>query len=121
MTVAARNKQLVREAFQPWEEGNSAPFFALISENVKLTVIGTTAVSGVYYSKQALIEKAFDPLLDLLEGPLLVRLIDLTAEDEKIFLRFDSQGTAKTGLHYNQVYCFAMVMKNDRITEIVTG
>jgi len=119
MTTAADNKRLVREAFGPWESGDSGPFFALIAENVRWTVIGSTVVSGVYHSKQALLDAAFGPLLERLEAPPTTRFVDLAAEGDKIFLRFESSAVAKSGLRYEQTYCFAMVMREQRIVEIV--
>ncbi|MEM7124569.1 MAG: nuclear transport factor 2 family protein [Pseudomonadota bacterium] len=118
MSTADENKRLVREAFRPWETGDSGPFFDLVADDVTWTVIGTTSVSGVYHSKQALIDQAFGPLLDRLDGPLKTRFIDLVADGDKVILRHESTGVAKTGLPYEQVYCFAMVMRDGRITEI---
>jgi len=119
MTARDNNKRLVREAFRLWEEGDSGPFFDLIAEDVRWTVIGSTPVSGVYESKQALVDAAFGPLLERLAGPLKVRFVDLAAEGDKVFLRFKSSGVTKTGLRYDQVYCFAMEMREQRIVEIV--
>jgi uncharacterized protein len=119
MTTPDDNKQLVREAFRPWEEGDSGPFFDLIADDVAWTVIGSTLVSGAFRSKQEVMDQAFGPLLERLEGPLKTRFIDIAAEGEKVFLRFHSSGIAKTGLRYEQAYCFAMVMRAGRIVEIV--
>ncbi|CTQ53460.1 Ketosteroid isomerase-related protein [Roseibium album] len=119
MTLTKNNKDLVRRAFTPWEDGDSGPFFELVADDVKWTVIGSTPVSGVYQTKQALIERAFGPLLEKLEGHMTTSLVDIVGEDEKIFLRFTSSGATKTGQRYEQTYCFAMVMRNDRIVEIV--
>ncbi len=118
MPGAEHNKLLVREAFRPWEAGDSGPFFALIADDVRWTVIGTTPASGVFTSKQALIDGAFAPLLDRLGGKLTARFVDLAAEGDKVFLRFESSGVTKTGLRYDQVYCWAMVMRDQRIVEI---
>lgn len=117
--TAEDNKSLVRDAFRPWEQGDSGPFFALVADEVTWTVIGSTAVSGLYRSKQALIDGAFGPLLERLDGPLKTRFIDIAAEGDKVFLRFESSGRAKSGLRYEQAYCFAMVMRDGRIIEIV--
>lgn len=119
MAASDDNKRRVREAFRPWEEGDSGPFFDLIAEDVRWTVIGSTPVSGIYESKQALVEAAFGPLLERLAGTLTTRFVDLAAEGDKVFLRFESSGVTKTGLRYDQVYCFAMVMREQRIVEIV--
>ncbi|MEM9631273.1 MAG: nuclear transport factor 2 family protein [Pseudomonadota bacterium] len=109
----------MREAFRPWERGDSGPFFDLIADDVKWTVIGSTPVSGVYHSKQDLIDQAFGPLLEKLDGRMTTRFVDITGEGEKIFLQFTSSGVTKSGLKYNQTYCFAIVMRNSRIVEIV--
>jgi ketosteroid isomerase-like protein len=119
MAASDDNKRRVREAFRPWEEGDSGPFFDLIAEDVRWTVIGSTPVSGVYESKQALMEAAFGPLLERLAGILSTRFVDLAAEGDKVFLRFESSGATKTGLRYEQVYCFAMVMQEQQIVEII--
>jgi len=119
MAASDDNKRRVREAFRPWEEGDSGPFFDLIAEDVRWTVIGSTPVSGVYESKQALVHAAFGPLLERLAGPLSTRFVDLAADGDKVFLRFESSGVTKTGLPYEQVYCFAMVMREQQIVEIV--
>jgi ketosteroid isomerase-like protein len=119
MAASDENKRVVREAFRLWEEGDSGPFFDLIAEDVRWTVTGSTPVSGVYESKRALVEAAFGPLLERLAGTLSTRFVDLAAEGDKVFLRFESSGVAKTGLRYEQVYCFAMVMREQRVVEIV--
>jgi ketosteroid isomerase-like protein len=115
---AEDNRRLVREAFRPWEEGDSGPFFDLVAEDVRWTVIGTTSVSGVFESKQALIDGAFGPLLERLDGPLVTRLIDLSADGDKVFLQFESAGVTTDAIEYRQVYCFAMRMRDRRIAEI---
>jgi ketosteroid isomerase-like protein len=43
----------------------------------------------------------------------------LAAYGERVLLRFESSAVTKTGLLYEQVYCFAMVMREHRIVEIV--
>ncbi|MEM6762202.1 MAG: nuclear transport factor 2 family protein [Pseudomonadota bacterium] len=112
-------KRTVREAFRPWENGDSGPFFALVADDVRWTVIGTTKVSGVYTSKAALLENTFGPLLDRLDGPLKTTFIDLAVDGSRVFLRFESLGTGKTGTPYRQTYCFAMRWRNGQIVETV--
>jgi ketosteroid isomerase-like protein len=119
MAASDDNKRLVREAFRLWEEGDSGPFFDLVADDVHWTVIGSTPASGVFESKKALVDAAFGPLLERLEGPLTTRFVDLAADGDKVLLRFESSSMAKTGLRYHQVYCFAMVMRERRIVEIV--
>ena len=119
MSTSENNKRLVREAFRPWEGGDSSAFFDLIADDVHWTVIGTTSVSGVFHSKQDLIDRAFGPLLDRLDGKLIATFVDLAGEGDKVFLRYKSTGVAKSGRRYDQTYCMAMVMRDERIVEIV--
>jgi uncharacterized protein len=97
---------------------DSGPFFDLVAEDVRWTVIGTTAASGVFESKQALIDGAFGPLLERLDGPLVTRLIDVSVDGDKVFLQFESAGVTTDDIEYQQVYCFAMRMSDRRIVEI---
>jgi ketosteroid isomerase-like protein len=112
------NDRLVREAFRPWEGGDSGPFFELVAEDVRWTVIGTTAASGVFESKQALIDGAFGPLLERLDGPLVARLVDVSTGGDKVFLQFESAGVTTDGIEYQQAYCFAMRMSERRIVDV---
>lgn len=115
---ADANKRLVRDAFAPWEAGDSGPFFALIADDVRWTVIGTTSASGVFDSKQAVIDEAFGPLLARLDGALTARFVEVAADGDRVFLRFESTGVSTSGVHYDQVYCWAMTMRDGRIVEV---
>ena len=89
VATAATNKTLVRDAFMRWEQGDSRPFFALIDDDVRWTVIGTTVASGDFDSKQAVIDEAFGPLLERLDGPLTARFVEVAADGDRVFLRFE--------------------------------
>ena len=114
-----RNRQLVAEAFAPWERGDSGPLFELIADDVRWKVIGTTWASGIYESKQDLIDQAFGRLLEVLDHHLVTKLHDLSVDGDKVFLEFESHGMAKNGVPYDQEYCWAMKMRDDRIVEII--
>lgn len=119
MSTAETNKELVRAAFAPWEGGDSRPFFELITDDVHWVVIGSTAASGTFESKQALIDGAFAPLLAHLEGPFTTCMVDVAADGDRVFLRFESTGDGTNGVSYEQAYCWAMRMHEGCITEIV--
>ncbi len=120
MTSAETNKRLVRDAFMPWEQGDSGPFFALVDEDVSWTVIGSTWASGTFSSKHALVDGAFGPLLEILDGPLVARFIEVVADGDRVFLRFRSSGRTTGGAAYEQAYCWAMTMRDGIIVEITT-
>ncbi|MEM7170762.1 MAG: nuclear transport factor 2 family protein [Pseudomonadota bacterium] len=119
MSLSDENKTLVRTAFASWEDGNSGPFFDLIADDVTWRVIGTTPASGIFTSKQALLDHAFAPLLARLDGPLTVKFIHIAGEGDKVFLQFQSHGLAKNGTLYDQDYCFAMTLRAGRVVHLV--
>ncbi len=85
---------------------------------MRWSVIGSTPASGLFESKQALIDGGFAPLLARLEGGLVTRFVELAAEGARVFLRFESSGVGRNGVLYEQVYCWAMTMRDGRIVEI---
>ncbi len=119
MPSADDNRRAVQEAFLPWEQGDSGPFFDLVADDVRWTVIGSTVASGVFESKQDLISRAFGPLMKRLDGRLVTRLVDITAEGDKVILQHESSGVTTDGIPYEQVYCFVMKMRDLRIVEIL--
>jgi ketosteroid isomerase-like protein len=73
----------------------------------------------VFESKQALVDGAFGPLLDRLAGGLTTTFREVAADGDRVFLRFESEGITKSGIRYEQVYCWAMTMRDGRIIDIV--
>lgn len=119
MAEAEKNAATVRAAFLPWEQGDSGPFFELVADDVRWTVIGSTPFSGVFESKQALLDGAFGVLVDHLEDGLQTRLVDIIAAGDKVVLQHTSHGIGTNGVTYDQAYCFVMTLRDDRIVEIV--
>ena len=118
MTMSFENKRTVCAACRPWESNDSVSHFEIIAEDVLWTVIGTTSASGVYQSKQEIINKAFGPLLGQLDDGSMTRFVDRAAEGDKLFLVFGGAGHAGNGVGYDQTKCWPLVMRGGRIVEI---
>src|SRR5581483_9609478 len=52
-TGATENQTLIAEAFAAWEHGDYEPFFKVVADDVRWTVIGSTPISGTFEGKQA--------------------------------------------------------------------
>jgi uncharacterized protein len=50
---AAENQTLIAEAFAAWEHGDYQPFFKVVADDVRWTVIGSTPISGMFEGKRA--------------------------------------------------------------------
>lgn len=119
METPEANRQAVRAAFAPWEQGDSRPFFELIDDNVSWTVIGSTPISGTYHGKAAFLTDAAAKLTDRFSSPLTATILDVSADGDKVFLQWTGSATSKTGMDYNQTYCWVLTMHDGRIVEAI--
>ena len=55
---AEENRKILEEAIAKWKAGDGMAIFNLLADDVVWTVIGSTAVSGTYRSRQAFIDGA---------------------------------------------------------------
>lgn len=53
---ASENKDLLQHAFTEVAKGDSQPFMELLADDLRWTIIGSTAWSGTYEGKQAVID-----------------------------------------------------------------
>jgi hypothetical protein len=114
---AADNKKSVQDAFAAWSRGNGGAFFNLLADDVRWTVIGSTAVSRTYTSRQAFLEGAARPLGEKLSGAIQPAVRDIIAEGDKVALQWDGRAVGKNGTLYNQTYCWVMRFENGRVRE----
>lgn len=114
---AAENRRLIEETFNKWSRGDGGAFFALLDDDVRWTVIGSTPVSRTYTSKRAFQEGAVQPLGTKLSGPIQPTVRDIIAEGEKIALCWEGRSTGKNGTIYHQTYCWVMRFANGKVVE----
>lgn len=111
------NRQAVRDAFAHWEHGDSRPFFALVADDVRWTVIGTTGISGTFENKRDFFSRAADRLSDHFAGPLTATIVDVCADGDKVFVQWEGVATTKSGVEYDQRYCWVLTMNDDQVAE----
>lgn len=114
---AMENKKLLEDAFAKWARGDGGAFFALLADDVRWTVIGSTPVSRTYMSKREFQEGAVQPLGTKLAGGIQPKVRDIIAEGDRVALQWDGRGTAKNGTIYNQTYCWVMRFENGTVRE----
>lgn len=117
MGTSDDNREAVRTAFEHWERGDSGPFFALVADDVRWTVIGTTAISGTYTSKRAFVTGPVADLTSRFTSPLRAEIVDVSAEGEKVFLQWKGSATTAGGFDYAQTYCWVLTMRDGSIVE----
>ena len=107
----------MRAAFEQWEQGDSRPFFALVADDVRWTVTGSTGISGTFHSKGAFVTQAAGLLTKRFAGPLVAKLVDVSADGDKVFVQWEGSAVSVTGVDYEQAYCWVLSMRDGRVVE----
>ena len=113
---AAENKKMVQDMMAAWARGQGG-FLDLLADDVHWTVIGSTAVSRTYTSKQAFIDGAVKPLGEKISDGIKPTLRDVIAEGDKVVLQWDGRAVGKNGTLYNQTYCWVMRLEGGKVRE----
>src|SRR5260221_24008 len=100
---AEENKELVRTMGQA--RGLDA-MLALMADDIRWTIIGTTRYSGTFEGKHELVEKLFGPLTAELASFGSTTVDNVIADDNCVAVQSRASGRmTKTGNPYNNTYC----------------
>ena len=105
---SAENKKIVETAFMAWSKGDGMAVFNLIADQVEWTITGSSPISGTYTSKHDFIEKALKPQREHLTGPPVAQVHAVLAEDDWVVVQWEGRATTKTGMPYNNQYCYVL-------------
>ncbi len=107
----------IRAAFASWGT-DSAPFLALVADNVRWRIIGSTRVSGTHRSKQAFLD-ATSPLGARFKEPLNVKIVSVRRAGDTVFLQWEGRTRAVNGCDYEQTYCWVLRTENGTVVDVV--
>jgi len=116
--TAAENKKLVSEAFDAWSRGDGRPFFKLLADDVRWTVIGSTPVSGTHNSKRDF-RQTVKSLAERFAGELKVTVRDVIADGDKVAVQWEGHAVGKNGTAYEQTYCWVMRLTDGLVHECI--
>ncbi len=116
--TAAENKKLIHDAFEAWSRGDGRPFFKLLAEDVRWTVIGSTPVSGTHNSKRDF-RQTVKSLAEKFAGELKVIVRDVIADGDKVAVQWEGHAFGKNGTAYDQTYCWVMRLKDGMVRECI--
>ena len=112
------NKRLVQQVYAAMAEGDSAPFVALLADDVRWIVLGATAWSGSYAGKAAVQRELLGPLVARLARPYRARLRRLVAEDDLVVAELEGDNETRTGARYDNRYCFVLRLAGGQVREV---
>jgi uncharacterized protein len=115
---AAENKRLLQEIFGQLAQGNSEALVNALADDVAWHVTGTTKFSRTYSGKPSLLNDLVVPLFSQFEGPYKNFADRFIADGDYVAVECRGQATTKSGLPYNNKYCFIFRIDNGQIKEV---
>ena len=117
-TPTEQNKAALRRVYEEISKGNPALLMDTLADDIRWTIIGTTALSGTFNGKQEVIDKLAVPLRARLAGPIVFELDDFIAEGDQVVMRARGKATSKSGKPYNNTYCIVARIVDGKIREM---
>jgi uncharacterized protein len=115
--IEDRNLKLLQTAFENWRKGTGGGVFDLLAPAAQWTIVGNSAVSKVYPSKQAFMEEAIIPFNARMSSPLVPVVRGIYADGDMVIALFDATATARDGKPYKNTYSWYMRMRQGEIVE----
>ena len=116
---AADNKSLLQAIFAETAIGNGKPFVEALADDVRWTIIGSTAWSGTYNGKSAVLHDLLFPLGAQMAAANVTTASTYIAEGDAVVVEGEGRNTTKAGQPYNNRYCWVFRFHNGMIASIV--
>jgi ketosteroid isomerase-like protein len=114
----AENKDIIRAAFAQWAAGTGG-VFQLLAADATWTIVGNSAVSGVYHGRDEFLKKVIDPFNARMSSPLVPAIHALYADVDTVIAYFDASATARDGQPYRNTYTWYLRLEDGAIHEAV--
>jgi ketosteroid isomerase-like protein len=108
------NKSLVEAAFSAWRNGTGSPF-DLLSDDASWTIVGRSAASRTYATREAFMAEVIRPFNARMREPLKPTIRGLYADGETVIVFFDAGGVASDGVRYDNTYAWFLEFRGGRI------
>jgi uncharacterized protein len=115
---ATENKQLMHQIFEELSKGNSEPFVANMADDFRWTVTGKTKWSRTYEGKHSVLVDLFGPLRARISDRIRTTAHRLIAEGDYVVVEARGNNVTKSGMPYNNNYCFVFRLSDNRLKEV---
>jgi ketosteroid isomerase-like protein len=114
----AENKRIVQSFYEAGNRGDLEAAVALLADEVRWTVTGTTKFSGAYAGKQDLVTRLVAPLFTQLKAGINGTIQNLIAEGDFVAAQVSGHAETKDGRAYNNTYCFVFRFRDGKVAEV---
>jgi uncharacterized protein len=113
---AADNKEIIRQ----FNEAKSLDaMLALMDDDIRWTLIGSTKFSGAFNGKKELLDKLIYPIFASMETMGRGTTDNVVAEGDYVVVQTRGTGRrAKTGKDYNNTYCIVYRLAGGKVKEV---
>jgi uncharacterized protein len=118
LETAGRKKILVANAFDAWVADTGGPF-NLLSEDATWTIAGRSLVAKTYPDRDSFIREVIRPFNARMRERLIPTVKEITAEGDRVVVRFDAAAIAHDGQPYTNSYAWFLTVRNDRIVDAI--
>jgi ketosteroid isomerase-like protein len=114
---ATENKRLLQAIFAETARGNGRPFVEALAEDVRWSIIGSTAWSRSYQGKAAVLAELLGPLNAQLDGNT-ISAQRFIAEDDLVVVEGRGHNRTRAGAAYQNSYCWIIRLRDSKMVEI---
>ncbi len=115
----AENKQIVQRAFDAWAAGQGGVFDLLLPQ-ARWIIVGNSAVSGMYHTREEFMSGVIRPFNARLSTPLVPSVRGLYADGDMVIAYFDALAKARDDKQYHNTYTWYLQMDDGgHIVEVV--
>ena len=114
----SENKQLMQHIFAELSKGNSKPFVDSMADDFRWTITGTTKWSKTYDGKQAVLTELFGTLRSKIGDKIRTTARRFIAEGDHVVVEACGNNTTKSGIPYNNTYCFVFRIAGGKVKEV---
>jgi uncharacterized protein len=115
---AAENKQLLQHIFAELSKGNAEPFVESMADDFRWVVTGNTKWSRTYEGKQSVLTELFGALRSKVGDKITTTAHRFIAEDDFVVVEAQGSNTTKSGIPYNNTYCFIFRISEGKLHEV---
>jgi uncharacterized protein len=112
------NRKLIRGVYAALAGGDSRPLIDAMADDVRWTIMGTTAWSGTYDGKQAVLTRLLAPLRAQFAERYTAAAHRIVADADTVVAEVRGRVTTRSGSRYDNGYCFIFRIAGGKITEM---
>ena len=116
--LTSGNKQLLATIFDGLARGDARAFRESLADDFTWVLTGTTAWSGTYRGKEAVLRELMQPLFANFAGTYTNRATRIVGEGEVVVVECEGSVETKQGGRYDNRYCWIVEIRDGMIFAI---